>query len=379
MSYSSDVFFKPWVNNIEYSKGWYIDNNQLCYGSALKTNRKFMVLGKEHRCDHISGINVQNQAEKKSGKNNQCHMHFCSCNSNCQSKNGGIKKGSCNQRNNLTCLQLSCGHLDVCRDLTIQVGRRPIYKSFKKFETIFGCQSNIWNNILFSNFFQRGMPFTKENKDFCTPTERERACKAFADILKTHAPDIVWAWNDWDPIMKSIDDNYDSCLKGNGITIDVLEKVNRVYKYTDPINPHIYVPRLYILQDGKCMHNSKIYAVESSKQCTKSLKINDIKTKIKIKTKRGKEKEIKTDLPFLVLKYNDKNGNEHKTLMVFSYHPSFSYFNENDRDSQYLKIIFNDYENIINWNCSPNPNITDFSQNPRLTMIYDNNLNLLNR
>ncbi len=108
---------------------------------------------------------------------------------------------------------LDCAKDPTCKELTKNVVKNFIegtsYKSFSKFTNVFreGKENRkmVWENFLFSNFFQRGMPFTKDklNEPYMNS---EEGTEAFLDIVKQNSPDIIIIWGDkpQDAIYKNI-------------------------------------------------------------------------------------------------------------------------------------------------------------------------------
>ena len=249
MSYSKDVFFKPWVG-LDYPYGWCLDttnnNNKIVrctdctsctiYNSCANKNKSFkvMVLGLEHYCKNKDpkDPNSQSHPAIKSTEENdiykstgyalkssvgECLMHLIPsyCNNNKCSK-------KC--RNFINCPKNKCAHLFACKGMTEDVIKGHIFadkkdkwiaaaldiypfnaKSHAIFEKI--CtgktqklktqeRKDFWNSMLFSNFFQRGMPNPTGNGSFHISTENDRAFKAFENIVNIHKPNIVFVWGD---------------------------------------------------------------------------------------------------------------------------------------------------------------------------------------
>ena len=199
MSYSSDVFFKPWVG-LDYPYGWTLDANDcLVRGDEKNNGFKVMILGLEHYC-------IGNHPEYE---NKQEEILFNSTN-----YYNTVHKS-------LRCCDGNCAHLFACKDMTSGVVKDHIFAkddnaaqslgiywkgnrsndSQKNFEQIFNAQQNelstaqrkvFWNSVLLSNFFQCGMPNTSGN--IYTDEEKSRAVNAFKNIIEIHKPDIVFIW-----------------------------------------------------------------------------------------------------------------------------------------------------------------------------------------
>lgn len=94
----------------------------------------------------------------------------------------------------------SCGQLPICKYKT----RRQIYDyieeietkstSHKNFQAALGQQNNpkIWNHLLFTNFFQKSMPYITNN----LTTDIKNASSIISKIITTHKPDILITWTD---------------------------------------------------------------------------------------------------------------------------------------------------------------------------------------
>lgn len=199
MSYSSDVFFKPWVG-VNYPYGWFLDsNNNLQFGNGNNKCFKVMILGLEHYCI----------GSKPSDKNKEEKTIFDST----DYSNASYSP--------IKCCYSNCGHLFTCKDRTIDVIKEHIFaktdkwvadalgigqfncKSHANFEEIYikktsqlntNERKEFWDSMLFSNFFQRGMFLTSGN--IYTDAEKDRAFKAFENIVNIHRPHIVFVWGD---------------------------------------------------------------------------------------------------------------------------------------------------------------------------------------
>lgn len=220
MSYSSDVFFKPWVG-LDYPYGWRLDtaNNKIvrctdCRSctinkSCANKNKSFkvMVLGLEHYCK--DNHNMNKTKDEKTVFDSTDYS------------NAG--------HNPMKCCYSNCAHLFTCKDKTESVIKEHIFaddeeaakamdvwwqppagKTFREvatkvsqanFEKIFNATQNnletkdIWNSLLFSNFFQRGMPNVDSGKNAHTvDEENKRAFRAFKNIIEIHKPNIVFVW-----------------------------------------------------------------------------------------------------------------------------------------------------------------------------------------
>lgn len=250
-------FFEPWVGK-DYEQGWVLNGDKL--EPAKKGGLKVMILGCDHYCKDVKS----------------CGIHT-------KDKNG----------NEI----LSCNKQNDCKSYTKQVVNDVIkgtkYTSFINFQNAF-CKKlgpEMWNHLLFSNFFQRGMPYENDrpkknkpnsNQSFMTSYEKKCGTEAFVDIVKEHEPNIIIIWGG----------------DAQGAIYDILKQ--------NDLGFYLYLKN---------------------------------RPKIKIDTE---------DYPisFNIL----KNGN-YSCLLIESYHPSSSsykkYFNE-ERLSKILVYVFKNYTTIMN-------------------------------
>lgn len=199
--YSKDVFFYPWVGD-NYANGWSLVNNSVTYQG---NNGAFcvMVVGEEDYCKgskYVQDRNIEEEITFTStgyaSKNaRQCFMH----------------RGT-----------NDCAHLIICKRKTIRMVHSHIEQKFNSkrqkqhglwpyrapslanFEQIFqghplskGAEGDerqaIWNHLIFSEFFQCGMPSPKDNKNKnMRNAVASRSYDALCNIITIHKPHIVF-------------------------------------------------------------------------------------------------------------------------------------------------------------------------------------------
>ena len=171
--YSSDVFFEPWVGQY-YKYGIKLVNGEIKFGEKDDDGLKVMILGCDHYCKTPEKVEGCISENNKLYPNNKeiCDMHHGSKN---------------------------CGQLTYCREFTKRVIEKWKTKSHQKFEkTFYGKEDKeIWKYLIFSNFFQRSMPYEGDTKNINYMTsekEQKRGTEAFIDIVKNNEPKIIITW-----------------------------------------------------------------------------------------------------------------------------------------------------------------------------------------
>ncbi|WP_428075743.1 hypothetical protein [Candidatus Avelusimicrobium luingense] len=223
-----------------------------------------------------------NRFIKEADEHLECHMHekfWCPC-----CKKEEIKCTFCEQ-------------MPICHYKT----QRQMYNYTKQSETDSTSHNNfrkalnhksndspkVWNHVLFTNFYQRSMPYKMNN----SAGEIAQALRAFAEIVIQHQPDIIITWGKEDelPILG---------LQDPTITLRKMpEKKKRKY----------FIPRLHI---------------SYTKQ---------------------EEKDSKYNIPFTVLDYNGKH-----CLVLMPTHPGTSY--SSTKINTVIRCAFKYYGKLIQWN-----------------------------
>ena len=162
--------------------------------------------------------------EDNAAQHPQCHMHELYECSLCKNEH------PCSH-----CFQMPICRYMTCRELygyindgdTKYPSPREFRKSLDKNST-----SKIWNQLVFSNFYQQSMPNTQNN----APGDNKRAMQAFVEIVKQYKPDIIITWGN-DPFDVILQDR-DKVLDNEKIS---LRKLNNL------------PPRLQIKMDSKAV------------------------------------------------------------------------------------------------------------------------------
>lgn len=114
------------------------------------------------------------------------------------------RHATCCMHTNFECPTCHCQHLSVyCSQMPIckYMTQQQLYgyaeegrtnsSSHSKFRNIIDKNnSKIWNHLLFTNFYQQSMPYKVNNR----ADAQNRALKAFAEVVKTKAPQIIITW-----------------------------------------------------------------------------------------------------------------------------------------------------------------------------------------
>lgn len=332
-NYSQDVFFYPWVGknygdginfapdgrliffNKEDEKWYYYDeSNTLQEAQNIPANYRPLrleVLGKEHYCspdDHAKHIRNRNNDQAT-------YINLLSRLSN---QPGYVQKQinsllSQAQQHQTCSLHLTagagCAYLTVCHHKTNEViedflinPRKKYYKSFYNFSNALTLSDKnflqIWNHLLFCEFYQKGMP--KETGNSHSEIDKDLALKAFAEVIKQHQPDIIITWgkpgqqkHNKIPLLE---------LQDPAITLRQMPWVE---------NRNYVIPRLHIFY------------------------------------LRQEEKGSKYTIPFTVLDYNGK-----PCLVLMPTHPGTSY--DFTKINTVIRCAFKYYEKLIRWNPTAN-------------------------
>lgn len=330
-NYSADVFFYPWVGP-QYITG--LNFNQA--GNLIGSGLRVAVLGKEHFCEDDEKHN--NKQVKDRNIDQQSYIQLLQQIQ--QQSSGYVRKQLdyllADAQAHAHCLMHTngcedCGHVTVCHHKTKEfieslfISEKP-HQSVINFRQFWNNNMtvDIWNHLLYANFFQRGMPYsdTGKNVNFQGGVEPERGAKALAEIVRIHTPHILISWGKENTHMKILFE-HPEILEKKGLSLRLMPKDNRV---------NYQIPRIHV--------------ADYDNERTIPFSIVDVRS--------------------------DKSEIEHSCLFLFFPHPTYQGKPQYEKFRTILRCTFRYYNELIQWN--PDKNGQNLSYRP-ITCEFDAQLN----